>query len=106
MSESSAQGRQLFIVGSLQLIGMLEVIGGVILLLIPTKVIDPTLGGILGNAPPKTEHDWALGAVYLGAALTTAVILFGFAHLIQDTHDIKRRILLEDEDNPYEDEEP
>lgn len=74
---------------ALQLFALLELLGGVFLLF-DAKTSDVSL---IGLTPVVTqEHDWASGFVFLAAAVFVASLLFGFAHLVQDTHDIKRRM--------------
>jgi hypothetical protein len=68
------------------------------------------------------EQDWTTGFILLAASVFFASLLFGFAHLVQDAHDIKRGIAVlasavenddydgdedgeDEEEDDYEDEE-
>ncbi len=82
-------GERLATVIALNIFAGLEVLGGLILFF-SAKTSSVSFGS---DFTPTTtsEHDWVLGAVYLAAAIFFAALLAGFAHLVQDTHDIKRQ---------------
>jgi hypothetical protein len=82
-------GERLATVIVLNIFAGLEVLGGLLLFFTASK--SSVSFGSDFSPTVSSEHDWVLGAVYLAAAIFFACLLAGFAHLVQDTHDIKRQ---------------
>jgi hypothetical protein len=91
MKDPEGPGEKIAIVQILETLAFFELLGGVILLFTvkTTEIgLDPTT-----FTPLTSEaHDWVAGITFLAAAIFFAALLFGFAHLIQDLHDVKRRL--------------
>jgi uncharacterized protein involved in cysteine biosynthesis len=88
MQDPDKSGDQLGVVILLQILALLELLGGAWLL----SQAESTSVQFVGTTPiTSSEHDWAAGLVYLGAAIFVSALLFGFAHLIQDVHDMRRQ---------------
>jgi hypothetical protein len=92
--DPDSPGGSLPIVAALHALAIAELVGGVVLFFTASKVV--TVGNLVTGPVIKTTHDYSLGVAYLMGAVFVASLLFGFAHLIQDTHDIKRRLARDD----------
>lgn len=91
MKDAEGPGAKIAIVQILETLAFFELLGGVLLLFTVKSSqigIDPTTFTTFSSE----EHDWIAGITYLAAAVFFAALLFGFAHLIQDLHDVKRHL--------------
>ena len=90
MKDPERPGGKLGIVQWLETLAILELLGGGVLLATAqhTEVsFDSTL------TPITTQtHDWVTGLIFLAAAIFVSALLFGFAHIVQDLHDVKRHL--------------
>jgi hypothetical protein len=91
MADSSKPGDKLATVQVLQIFAALELAGGIIAFVssLQTQHSSVYLGSGLGSIDTSTGSDWVAGLVILAGALFIAALLFGFAHIVADVHDIK-----------------
>jgi len=84
MADLDKSGDQLGIVMALQTFAAIEIFVGVILLF---TVKAPA------SDQPGMGHAWAAGFALLAGSVFMALLMLGIAHLVQDTHDMKRKLL-------------
>ncbi len=89
MKDPNKPGDELVVVKVVEVFAVLELVGGFVALFSASQ----TSVDLTGTLPTATsEHDWLAGMIYLAAAVFISALLFGFAHIIQDVHDMKRRM--------------
>lgn len=91
MKDADGPGAKLAIVQILETLAFFELLGG-LFLLFSVKSTEVSMNPTTFTTFSTETHDWVTGITFLAAAIFVAALLFGFAHLIQDLHDVKRHL--------------